>query len=391
MEAAEDLVDDAALRVLQAPAGQLLGDRVEIFDAALRVGRDDAVADRLQRDLRALLLLEQRLLEQLALGHVEVDADDAMSTALLVDARFRATHDPQPHAIAMAQPMHALEQRLVAGEMIAQRRAHALEIVRMNQLLPVGQRLDLIVAVAEHGLPARREIRGLAIEVEVPQAVVRAVQRERVALLDLLQVPLIAHALDTGGITGAEQLQHEVQVRVPAVARQSRAQRDEAGRLALRREADDERGADAQRRQLRRFRREIAARLRRVADLDDAQVLQPIAQVREPLERLAAQRLGIESREQAGRADDVLDDRVRGIERRDQQRVEARSLAQRFEVLAHQRVGVLVGEILEIDRGLGEQDIQPRLRSRAGRHATETAPRRCATRLSPRVCWVGFG
>ena len=125
MEAAEDLIDHATLRVLEAPAGELLGDRVQIFDAALRVGRDHAVADRLQRDLRAFLLLEQRFFEQLALGHVEIDADDATRTALLVDARLGATHDPQPHAIAMPQAMHAFEQRLLAGQVIAQRLVHA--------------------------------------------------------------------------------------------------------------------------------------------------------------------------------------------------------------------------------------------------------------------------
>ena len=153
-----------------------------------------------------------------------------------------------------------------------------------------------------------------------------------------------------------------------------------------------QRRADAQRGQLRRFRREIRPRLRRVADLDHAQVLEPIAQVRQPFERLAAQRLGIERREQAGRPDDVSRYRVRGIERgRDQQRVEAGSLAQRLEVQAHQRVGVLVGEILEIDGGLGEQDVQTRLRAARWPAAAETALRRCATRPSLRVCWVGFG
>ena len=116
----------------------------------------------------------------------------------------------------------------------------------------------------------------------------------------------------------------------------------------------------------RRQRAASGARSRRgcdgVADLDDAQVLQPVAQVRQALERLAAQTLGIERREQAGRADDVLDRPCARIEGGDQQRVEAGGLAQRFEVLAHQRVGVLAGEILEIDRGLGEQDVEARLR-----------------------------
>ena len=63
MEAAKDLIDQAPLRVLDAPAGELLGDRIQIFDAAGRVGRDHTVTDGLQRDLRALLFFEERVLE----------------------------------------------------------------------------------------------------------------------------------------------------------------------------------------------------------------------------------------------------------------------------------------------------------------------------------------
>jgi len=37
--------------------GELFGDRVQVLDGQVRVGGDHAVADRLQRDLRALLLL----------------------------------------------------------------------------------------------------------------------------------------------------------------------------------------------------------------------------------------------------------------------------------------------------------------------------------------------
>src|SRR5690606_27773637 len=113
VEAAEDLVDHPSLRMRQAPAGPLLGDRIQIFDAALRVGRDDAVTDRLQRDLRALLFLEQRFLEQLALGDVQIDAYDAARAPVLVEPRLRAAHDPQPPAVAMLEPMHALEDRFL--------------------------------------------------------------------------------------------------------------------------------------------------------------------------------------------------------------------------------------------------------------------------------------
>ena len=54
----------------------------------LGIGRDDAVTDRLQRDLGALLLAKQRLLVELALGDVELDAHQAQQAAVPVDARL---------------------------------------------------------------------------------------------------------------------------------------------------------------------------------------------------------------------------------------------------------------------------------------------------------------
>ena len=86
VERAEDLLDGAPLAVLQAPAGERLGHRIQIVDHALGIGRDHAVADTLQRDLRALLLAEQRLFVQLALGDIEFDADQAQQTPLVIDA-----------------------------------------------------------------------------------------------------------------------------------------------------------------------------------------------------------------------------------------------------------------------------------------------------------------
>jgi hypothetical protein len=85
VEGAEDLLDGAALAVLEAPAGERFGHRIDVIDDTLGIGGDDAVADALQGDLRALLLAEQRLLVQLALGDVEFDADQAQQPALVVD------------------------------------------------------------------------------------------------------------------------------------------------------------------------------------------------------------------------------------------------------------------------------------------------------------------
>ena len=51
-------------------ARQLLGHGIQVFDVAVRIRRHDGVADRLQRDLRALFLVEQRAFGGLALGDV---------------------------------------------------------------------------------------------------------------------------------------------------------------------------------------------------------------------------------------------------------------------------------------------------------------------------------
>ncbi len=60
VETAEYFIDGTAARIVDLPAGQLLGDRIDVFDVALGIGRDDAVADRAQGNLRALFLTEQR-------------------------------------------------------------------------------------------------------------------------------------------------------------------------------------------------------------------------------------------------------------------------------------------------------------------------------------------
>jgi hypothetical protein len=121
------------------------------------IGRDDAVADRLQRDLRALLLAEQRLLVELALGDVELDADQPQQPAARVERALARLTDPAPFAAAMAHAVDALEQRRLAGDVVAQQRLHAGHVVRMHELRQSGD-TSIVGRIAEHRLPARREI-----------------------------------------------------------------------------------------------------------------------------------------------------------------------------------------------------------------------------------------
>src|SRR5215472_3173590 len=136
VEGAEDLLHRASHGVFQAPAGELFRHRVDVVDGGAGIGGDDAIADRLQRDLRALLLAEQRLLVELALSDVELDADQAQEPSVLVDARGRAADHPAPLAVAMAHAMGALEDRRLAGDVIADRSLYACQIVRVHEAAP---------------------------------------------------------------------------------------------------------------------------------------------------------------------------------------------------------------------------------------------------------------
>ena len=74
----QDLAHQAALRLVVLPAGEAFRHRIHVVDAALGIGGDHRVADRLQRHLRALLGLEHRGLGLLALGDVGDRAFEAV-------------------------------------------------------------------------------------------------------------------------------------------------------------------------------------------------------------------------------------------------------------------------------------------------------------------------
>ena len=94
---------DLPLRLVRVPAGQILGDRIQILDAPVGVRRDHGVADRLQRDLRLLLLLEHRSLGALALADVGDRAFVADQIAVLVAHGARALDHRQRRAVDASQ------------------------------------------------------------------------------------------------------------------------------------------------------------------------------------------------------------------------------------------------------------------------------------------------
>ncbi len=73
---AEDLSRRPTSGLGTGPAGQTLGHRVHVVDAALRVRRDHCVTDRIQGHLHPLLGFEEPPFGTLAISHVDTDADN---------------------------------------------------------------------------------------------------------------------------------------------------------------------------------------------------------------------------------------------------------------------------------------------------------------------------
>src|SRR5690606_33487365 len=92
-------------RMPALPAGQLLRDGVQVLDVAVRVDREHCVADRLERDLRPLLLAEQRALRRLPLRHVGDRAFDVALLAVVARDEPRVLDDDDLRAVLTAQPV----------------------------------------------------------------------------------------------------------------------------------------------------------------------------------------------------------------------------------------------------------------------------------------------
>ena len=154
MKSAEYLVDRAAACVIHLPAREFLGHRIDVFDMAFGVGRDNAVADRSQRDLGALRFAEKRLLVKLGIGNVDLDAEQAQQTSFLVQLGFRPAHHPAPFAVLVPHAVHTLEELRLAVQVLAHFCLHARHIVGMHQSVPVRRHIFVVLVITKHRFPA---------------------------------------------------------------------------------------------------------------------------------------------------------------------------------------------------------------------------------------------
>ena len=107
---------------------------------------------------------------------------------VVVAHRDAAGEHPAVAAVAVLDPVLGLEVLGGAVEVALERLGEPGAVVGVHAAQPLARRVaDVGLRVAEHRLPARGEVQPVGAHVPVPQAVVGALQRERVALLGLGQ------------------------------------------------------------------------------------------------------------------------------------------------------------------------------------------------------------
>ena len=86
---ADDFRDRPPQRLTTLPPGQILRRRIHVIDAAAHVRRNDAVADRFERDLSTFLFPEQSMFQALATTYIQRRCQDRRRPPVLDTAAAR--------------------------------------------------------------------------------------------------------------------------------------------------------------------------------------------------------------------------------------------------------------------------------------------------------------
>ena len=301
VKTAKDLVNRPAACVVDLPAGKSLCNGIDILDVAIRIGSDHAVTDRLQRNLRALFLAKKGIFVELSVGNVHLDAEQPLQATVTVDDRFGSALHPAPFTILVLHAMDRLEKRRVAFKVLPHPRLHARHVVRMNKPIPVQRYLVIIGVVAEHALPAARQIDMLRLAVKIPDAVVSRHRNQGIALGELVQHFLVRDAFQANRGSRPEQLHQQVQVRLPAVNRPFVDDSEKSRNPVAHRESDNESRTDMQLMQALEFVFGGARTAQGIRYLDDAKMPQAPQQPRPVVYLLTGKHARIAARKSAAR------------------------------------------------------------------------------------------
>ena len=179
----EHFLERTAARLGARPSRQRLRRRIERLDTALLVGGDDAFGNRLQRDLRAVLLGVELRLGLLAIGDVGDRAGHPGDLAIRIPHRLSARLEPSVLPRAGTEPEFVGIGRAVRTMLVERGLAHR-PVVGMEAIQEGLERVgEFVVRVAQQLLVARRVVDVPAAEVPVPDARIAAIHREVEALL----------------------------------------------------------------------------------------------------------------------------------------------------------------------------------------------------------------
>ena len=206
---AQHVAHRQAPRLRCRPPGELLGNRVQIFDPAVGVSGNDAIGDGCQRYQRAFLLGKQIRGRLLAIRHVRNRSCHADCLAGYPAHRLAAGAEPAVIARLGLQANFDIE-RCAVFEVVGNRVVDFHPVFGMHSRhQPVHRIAEFTLVVPQQLLESRRVIHFTGDDVPVPQTVVAAGHGQVEALLAQLQrlfglFPMPDHAAGKQNADGNE-------------------------------------------------------------------------------------------------------------------------------------------------------------------------------------------
>src|SRR5208282_1143574 len=193
---------------------------------------------------------------------------------------------------------------------------------------------------------------------EVPEAVIRTVEREFVAFLQIAQLRLNRNPLEPRGETAADEFEQKMQLHVPVIARQSPGNSENTGGAILNEVSDHQNRTDTQIAPYGRILGLIGAHIRSIANLRDAQRCETRAKPRQHIQSLAAQLFRIAGGEQAACYRNLAKHLGLGLESDVKRGICARRLAQQLQICRNTGRRSCRGHRLEINGDLRADDVE---------------------------------
>ena len=161
-----------------------LDPRTDLADTPLGIGQDDRFGGGVENQLGTVLAVSEALLGGLETADIQQRADHSVRPLLLIEQHPATRQHAHPVALSMAQAHLAGKTRLLATHAAVDQVQSLVAIIRMNQALPGGKAvLQLLIGIAQQGLPARRVIHIAGLHIPIPHGIVGGPRHLQVAFV----------------------------------------------------------------------------------------------------------------------------------------------------------------------------------------------------------------